>query len=283
MCKKSTLSKKIIQYGKNLSRKYPRLRPFLVKLKKTFAPVAPQFSGWGMKTEHEVPWVDNYDGKIFNRASEDIKKQFQFTKALAYNSKNIDELLWGHWNISYAVRHAIKFAKASYYNFCECGVADGKSAFFALREIYGHEKIAKKSSMHLYDTWSSIKKENSMDSEKSSGGRYGYLDINVTKKNLSEFNHHVIYHQGYIPKSFYSKPEPPENIVCLLIDLNSAKATLSSLEFFFPRLVSGGIILFDDYGWIGYKDTKRVIDKFFYDKPGIILKLPTGQAIYYQR
>ncbi len=54
-----------------------------------------------------------------------------------------------------------------------------------------------------------------------------------------------------------------------------------ALEFFYPRLVVGGVILFDDYGWDAYEDTKNTIENFFKDKPGLLMKIPTGQAIYF--
>ena len=41
------------------------------------------------------------------------------------------------------------------------------------------------------------------------------------------------------------------------------------------------IIVFDDYGNTGYPDTKIEIDEFFKNKPGVLMKSPTGQAIYY--
>ena len=112
-------------------------------------------------------------------------------------------------------------------------------------------------------------------------GKYANLSIDVTKKNLSEFNEKIIYHQGFIPESLHSDPSSPEFIVYLHIDLNSAKPTIDVLNFFLPRLVAGGVIVFDDYAWEGYEDTKKVIDAYFRDKPGLIMKLPTGQAIYY--
>lgn len=73
----------------------------------------------------------------------------------------------------------------------------------------------------------------------------------------------------------------PSSIVYLHIDLNAAIPTLKSLEFFYPRLVRGGVIIFDDYGWREYDDTRVVINEFFNDKPGLILCLPTGEAIYF--
>ena len=57
---------------------------------------------------------------------------------------------------------------------------------------------------------------------------------------------------------------------------------MAALELFFPKLQDRGIILFDDYGAINYLDTRKIIDNFFRDKPGILMELPTGQAIYYK-
>ena len=91
----------------------------------------------------------------------------------------------------------------------------------------------------------------------------------------------LMYRVGHIPESLISD-EAPKSIVYMHIDLNSAKPTLSTLEFFFARLIKGGTVLFDDYGQEEYKDTKKVIDKFFSDKPGMLLKLPTSQAIYFR-
>lgn len=267
---------KILRFGKYFFEKYPVLRPLLRKGKKLF--IKPRFSGWGMTSEHALPWDDKY-GIEFLKTSKDIK-QFQLTKNVATDPEKIDELLWRHWNISYAVSYAIKFASTDEHIFAECGVGDGLSAFFALREI-SRKKIVTKFSMHLYDTWGSLKEEDVVKVETAHA--YSKLDINRTKKNLSEFKDYLTYHQGYIPESFNNPPESPNSILYLHIDLTTARPILSTLEFFYPRLVSGGVIIFDDYGWNGYNDTKRIIDEFFHSKSGIVQKLPTGQAIYYHK
>ena len=120
-----------------------------------------------------------------------------------------------------------------------------------------------------------------LETEMDHVGNYSELDLNTTKKNLKEFEDNLIYHVGYIPESLVSE-ETSKSIVYIHIDLNSAKPTLAVLEFFFPKLVNGGVILFDDYGQEEYKETKNVIDKFFSEKPGLLLKLPTSQAIYFR-
>jgi len=81
---------------------------------------------------------------------------------------------------------------------------------------------------------------------------------------------------------FLTKPESPNVLIFLHIDLNSEKPTLETLRFFFRNIVSGGIILFDDYGDRAFVKTKLSIDNFLNDKDGSMLKLPTGQAIFFK-
>lgn len=273
---------KLVKFGTRIYWKYPILQPSMAFIHRTFF-IKPKFAGWGMKTEAELPWNDEYGSNIFRIASKNIKKNFEFTKTpTGVNRDNVNTLLWRHWIVSYAVRHAIEFTDSENFNFVECGVGDGLTTFFVLHEICGDKKTATKSFMHLYDSWDAMRKEDLLENELNYAGRYDNLDVNRTKRNLAEFQDNIIYHQGFIPESFSTLPKAPDSIVYLSIDLNSARPTLDALNFFFPRLVKGGLILFDDYGQVGYLDTRKAIDKFFYDKPGILLKLPTSQAIYYR-
>ena len=112
-------------------------------------------------------------------------------------------------------------------------------------------------------------------------GDYSELNINRTKKNLEEFRNCLVFHQGYIPETLHTSPEAPASVDYMHIDINSVIPTQKTLEFFWPRLSKGGVILFDYYGWTGYEEMKDMIDGFFADKPGMLLKLPTGQAVYF--
>lgn len=232
------------------------------------------FDGWGMKTIHGLPW--NSEGnESFIRANEDVKKHFEFTGVEEGKLTYIDALLWRHWIVSYCVRHAFEFTNED-LDLVECGVGDGLTTFYTLREL---RRLGGNAKMHLYDAWSPMRTEKPDVDKKNEV--YSNSSIQRVKKNLSEFDN-VIYHQGYIPESLYLKPEPPEKISYLSIDLNSDIPTIASLEYFFPRLQRGGVVLFDDYGWSDFTPTKKAVDKFFVDKPGILFPLPTGQAIYYR-
>jgi len=49
-------------------------------------------------------------------------------------------------------------------------------------------------------------------------------------------------------------------------------------DFFYKRLARGGIIIFDDYGYITCPGAKKAIDEFFSGKPEYPCYLPTGQC-----
>ncbi len=262
---------------------HPKLRNFMLKLRDIFYPIKPAFSGWGMKVNHDPPWIHE-PNSIFNRTSSQIKKNFQFgvVHSTGIDVHNIDTLLWRHWIVSYATKHAITFSKTDEYNFVECGVGDGLSSYYSLHEIHENLNVCKNAKLHLYDSWGPMKEDGLLESESSSIGRYSELELDVTKKNLKEFENMIKYHKGYIPDIFNEEPKSPSSIIYLHIDLNSTPPTIDTLEYFFPKLVSGGIILFDDYGWKNHKDTKSAVDTFFKNKPGLLMPLPTAQAIFFK-
>jgi O-methyltransferase len=261
----------------------PKLRPIMKKVRDIVRPIPTKFSGWGMTSIHTPPWSNHSDAKIFLNAAKDIKKiKFRLIKSTGDSRDNIDDSLWRHWIVSYAINHAIKFSCTKKINFVECGVGEGISAFFSLRQIVNNSKSSMNSEMHLYDAWSKMKKDFLLDSELNSVGKYSELNIEIAKENLKEFEKITIYHQGYIPESFNKKPKDPESINYIHIDLNSAKPTIEALKFFYPKLEERGIILFDDYGAVNYIETRKMIDNFFKDKEGIIFETPTGQAIFYK-
>ena len=54
--------------------------------------------------------------------------------------------------------------------------------------------------------------------------------------------------------------------------------------FFFDRVVSGGIIILDDYEWsLIYREQKQKEDQWFDKKQYRIFPLPTGQGLIIKR
>jgi hypothetical protein len=70
-----------------------------------------------------------------------------------------------------------------------------------------------------------------------------------------------------------------QQVAYLSIDMNIAKPEREALEYFWPKLVPGGVVVLDDYGWINYAEQKATIDEFARIKGLNICTLPTGQGI----
>jgi hypothetical protein len=236
------------------------------------------FNGWGLTTTDTIPpWrnKDNKENIFFNKINSNLidlveKKEFRLTQFDYKNTdykKILDELAWRHYIVFNSVILASKNISLNNMNLVECGVCDGLTIYFAIKacEISNKQKKA-----YLYDTWETLEDDKLRF-------KYDYLDIDITKKNLNSFQENLVFNKGLIPDVFKNATNPSE-VSWLHIDLNSKDATKSSLDFFYDKLMSGGIVLFDDYG--GFDDTRKVIDNFFDNKNGHFINYPTGQGVF---
>ena len=63
------------------------------------------------------------------------------------------------------------------------------------------------------------------------------------------------------------------------MDVDLYEPYRDSIEFFFPRLVEGGAMVFDDYGLTQFPGAKLAIDEAMdIMKPSLFYKIPTGGA-----
>ena len=283
--------KLVLKIGLSVAKKTPFLKPVMRKFYEKFMqkfyqtkPPEPKFSGWGMSTIANNPWNDDFDLAIFRKSCKSLES-FEFTPSCLPRipiEEYVHSLDYRHYFISFCANYAIKFAQTTYHNFVECGVNDGVTAFVALNEL--RDKVGTDFKMDLYDSWEAMKADFLVGEEIDFNvGAYADSSIDIPKSNLKMFEENTVYHKGFIPDTLFDKStKQPESISYLSIDLNSSKPTLAALNFFFPRLVRGGIIIFDDYGNDHYPDTKNIIDEFFSTEDGILMKIPTGQAIYFK-
>jgi O-methyltransferase len=95
-------------------------------------------------------------------------------------------------------------------------------------------------------------------------------------KRFSKFpNVNVV--NGIVPDNF--EKACPEKISLLHIDMNSSKSEIAALEHLFDRVSPGGIIVFDDFGWLGYDRQTFVEIQWMAQRGHSIMELPTGQGL----
>lgn len=82
---------------------------------------------------------------------------------------------------------------------------------------------------------------------------------------------------GHLPDTLAENS--PDSIALLHLDLNHAATEVAVLERLYERLLPGGIVLLDDYGWLGYREQHDAERSWFEAKGKSILELPTGQGL----
>ena len=161
----------------------------------------------------------------------------------------------------------------------ELGVCDGLTAAYAIEAMTDH--IRKEAKIYLIDAWQAMRGSELLKEEKGSVGAYSYLSLSNTINNLSNFFFNSVYIKGYVPE-ILADPEIPAYLDWLHIDLNASQPTVAAIDFFWGRIRAGGIILLDDYGFIGYDETRKAVDKWVNKSNAFLLAIPTGQAIIFK-
>jgi len=247
-----------------------------------------EFVGWKMATGTIPPWSKGGSNALaiaFSKCDTELAANVLARKVIltqfrqASVSTEVAQLRWRHYIVYWSATVASSLA-GEHKNFVEMGVCDGLTAWYASR---ARQNINCGSEFFLYDAWEGMRSDLLAASEEKSAGSYSYLDIKNTKKNLALCgSDKFVYVKGYIPESF-SQSRHPEQIAWMHIDLNSSIPTIASLNFFWDRLMTGGVVLLDDFAWPGYEDTRVEVEKWCESRSLDILQFPTGQALLTKR
>jgi hypothetical protein len=87
--------------------------------------------------------------------------------------------------------------------------------------------------------------------------------------------------KGAVPMSF--EQGLPEKIAFAQIDLNAAEPELAMLPAVVERLIPGGMIVFDDFGFKRYRLSHVGEREFFRARGELVWESPTGQGLYIKR
>jgi hypothetical protein len=168
----------------------------------------------------------------------------------------------------------------------ECGVFKGDMSWVVATML--GDKIADRT-FYLYDSFEGFSPALSSAADypddpgflamASEAYRYPSIYEAVIKKFSGMQQVKII--RGFVPDTF--KIAMPKRIAFLHIDLNSPAAEIAVLEHLFDRVVSGGYIVFDDYGWKPFKKQRDAENQFMAARGHFILELPTGQGLVIKR
>lgn len=207
--------------------------------------------------------------------SESFKKIYGNHKYDQYESPH--SVAWRLHTLCWAAQETLYLSG----DLVECGTFKGDFAW-VVNQVVKPGVLGKK--FYLYDSFEGFApSDQSVDPTYAEFANPIYRETGIFDSVKKRFVHdsHVIVTRGFLPEAV-NKTSP--NKVCFLhMDLNSPAAELSTLEYFWPRIVPGGIIIFDDYGWKTFSKQKDYEDRFAKDRGQSILELPTGQGLLLKR
>lgn len=166
-------------------------------------------------------------------------------------------------------------------DFIECGVYTGKSSDIFASVLDKYDNFNKK--LFLIDSFEGLPTPNDKDvdvrTNKSFFTKEGVKgwDLTTIKNHLSKHKCSINLLKGWIPKPFVEINN--RNFCFAHIDVDLYESTYDSLIFIYPKMVKGGIILFDDYGFPMCTGARLAIDEYLQNKTEPLIPLPSGQAI----
>lgn len=157
----------------------------------------------------------------------------------------------------------------------EVGVHRGRSAkVISLTS----ERFSKK--VFLFDTFTGMPEVDPDRDNCYTKGAFSDTSLREVSNFLSECRNVTIY-----PGLFPDTAEPIQNTCFSFVhvDVDIYQSVLDCCRFFYPRMVSRGIILFDDPGFADCSGAKIAVDEFFSNKEEFPIYLATAQAIIIKR
>lgn len=142
-------------------------------------------------------------------------------------------------------------------NIAEVGVYKGGSA-----EIIAKAKEESKK-FYLFDTFEGMPEVNEKDNYCKKGD-FNHTSFDFVQNGLKDYKNIFIY-KGIFPKE-NSEFIEQETFSLVHIDVDIYKSYKDCLEFFYPRMVHGGIIVLDDYNHEHCQGAKLATDEFMHGK-----------------
>ena len=179
------------------------------------------------------------------------------------------------WNLREFARYSFNIPG----ELAECGCYDGSSAFFLAQTF-------PETPLHLFDSFEGLSEpdENDLHIDKNAHiWKKGDLAVSekIIEERLRDFkNIHI--HKGWIPEIFTTVKEKEFRFIHIDVDL--FQPTKDSLDFFYPRLNKGGVIILDDAGFATCPGALKATDCFLKENQidDHLLSLSSGQCIIFK-
>jgi len=169
----------------------------------------------------------------------------------------------------------------------ECGCYRGLSSYLICSRMKQHRADFDGTGYQIFDSFQGLSAPQAEDTGPApegaqspspgdvQAGRFSASLADV-KRALSAFPS-VEYFRGWIPEAFPATTDRRYRFVHVDVDLY--RPTRDSFEYFWPRLVSGAVMVCDDYNWTG---ARRAVEEFCDSRGARFRATPFNQAVIYR-
>jgi O-methyltransferase len=260
---------KMIEALKNFLRRTPLIKPYrwmrrIPTLRLVQGPLT--YNQDGLATMHSCDFMQE---SLF-------KEAYKLGEATYTGSGSFIEGAKIHWRL-HVLCWAAYHGRGLEGDFVECGVNRGWFSRTVMHYI-DFKNLNKR--FYLLDTFEGFSEPYLLAEEKMPGkipGSLCYEDCyESVKKTFKEFpNVRII--KGPVPETL--DQIDTDKICYLSIDMNCMAPEIAAAEFFWDKMVCGGVIVLDDYGFKGHYLQKHAFDDFASKRNVKVLSLPTGQGL----
>jgi O-methyltransferase len=193
-----------------------------------------------------------------------------------------DGIVWRYNTLIWAARACLALPG----DYVECGVYRGDMTWMITRMV---DVAAAGKTFYLYDTFAGFDPRYSSQADfPDAPHMYALADNEYRAPDIESYvrarfrdKPRIVVTKGTVPDIL--RERAPDRVAFLHLDMNSPRAETGALEILFDRISTGGIIIFDDYGWRIFHKQKEAADAFMANRGQVILELPTGQGLMIKR
>lgn len=172
------------------------------------------------------------------------------------------------WMLLHLMRHALALRG----DFAEFGVFRGGTALLAAEVL---RETGDQRALHLFDSFAGMPETSA--GEAFSAGDFDQTSEGAVRALIAPTGADARFHVGFIPDTFPAADV--SDLAFAHVDVDLYQSVTDCVEFAYPRLVSGGIMIFDDYGFPSCARSREATDRAFVDRREKPIYLPTGQAL----
>lgn len=203
-------------------------------------------------TWHQIDWWDDPE---FNRFLE------RFGERGGFNSQR----RWTVWQL-------LRLIESVPGDTAECGVWRGAGSWLICAATRRQGRTH-----HLFDSFEGLSAPEAVDGTHWKAGDMS-VGEEIVRENLRPFADSIVAHRGWIPDRFADVAD--RKFAFVHVDVDLRQPTLDSVEFFYPRLSPGAILVCDDYGCSTCPGATEAIDGFLADKPEKMVALDSGGGFF---